>query len=78
MGVLPGAAQLPSCSTPADCTARQAQREGAGGLGWGNTGMRRLQCFFFGRINMQVYVDFEGSTMASFFRIFGGVSTAGA
>ena len=49
LGVLPGAAQLPSCSTPADCTARQAQREGQGGLGWGNTGMRRLQ-FFFGRI----------------------------
>lgn len=47
MGGLPGAAQLPSCSTPADCTARQARREGAGGLGWGNTGMRRLQCFFW-------------------------------
>lgn len=68
MGVLPGAAQLPSCSTPADCTARQAQREGAGGLGWGNTGMRRLQFFFWEDQTMQVYVDFEGSTMASFFR----------
>ena len=38
----------------------------------------KTSVFFFGRINMQVYVDFEGSTMASFFRIFGGVSTAGA
>lgn len=45
------------------------RERGAGGLGWGNTGMRRLQFFFLEDQTMQVYVDFEGSiTMASFFR----------
>lgn len=51
LGVLPGAAQLPSCSTPADCTARQAQREGGRWTGVGEYRDEKTSVFFFGGSN---------------------------